>query len=79
MSDPPKSNADRNAATLLALIALMGVAIGLLFLTGIILPQAFGVVAVVCGLFFIGAFHYVVWGWWLPKMLPKDEDDADSS
>jgi len=78
MSDRPKSNPEHNPATFLALIALTGVALGLLLLSAIVLPQTLGIVAVVCGFFFFGAFHYLVWGWWLPKWLPKDEDDESS-
>ena len=42
----------------------------------------FGLVLLVAGgVFLVIAFHYVVWGWWLRKIIHKDQDEqqhADS-
>ncbi len=75
MSNPRRPDKNRDSTTFLALFALMAVAAGLLFLSALVMPQMVGVLAVVCGLFFFGAFHYVVWGWWLSGVLKKDDDD----
>lgn len=69
---PPRSN----GPTILALLALMAMAVGLLFLSALVLPQLFGFAVVVVGFFVFIAFHYVVWGWWLSKISADDEDVA---
>ena len=77
---PPKRSS--NSGTLLALAALMVPAVGLLALTAMIMPKAFGFLLVVLGLFLFVGLHYLVWGWWLGKRpLGGDEptDDRRSS
>ncbi|MFQ5731768.1 MAG: hypothetical protein ACE5KM_07425 [Planctomycetaceae bacterium] len=69
---PPGS---ANGGTVLALLALLLIAAGLLALTAMILGRfAFGILAVLFGLFSFGAMHYLLWGWWLN---PKVDDDSD--
>jgi hypothetical protein len=81
MSRPAQSN----APTILALLGLLGIGAGLLGLTALVLPQAFGLLAVVVGFFAFGAIHYLLWGWWLrpipiedetdPRDVPQDQDE----
>lgn len=71
----PDDQATRNAGTYAALFGLLIAGLVLLFLTAIVLPQVLGIV-IVLGLFLgFGAFHYVVWGWWLERM-GKEESFA---
>lgn len=69
MSGPAQSN----APTILALLGLLAVGAGLLGLTALVLPQAFGLLAVIVGFFAFGAINYLIWGWWL-QPLPIDDD-----
>jgi hypothetical protein len=62
-----------NAPTILALLGLLGVAAGLLGLSALVLPQVFGLLAVVLGFFAFGAIHYLLWGWWLRPLPVEDE------
>lgn len=68
---PPRTS---NAATLIALLALMVMALGFLILVAVVWPAALGFVAVVAGIFLFVSFHYLVWGWWLQR-LRRDEDE----
>ena len=72
MSGPAQSN----APTILALLGLLGIAAGLLGLTALVLPQVFGLLAVVVGFFAFGAIHYLLWGWWLRPIPIEDETDS---
>ena len=67
----------RNSGTALALLGIL-LAMGLLMgLIALVLPQILGLVLVVFGFFFLGVFHYLVWGWWL-KVTPDQEDDDEN-
>jgi len=68
------SDPGNNSATFLALAALLAIAAGLLVLMALVMPSIIGIPAVVCGFFFFGAFHYVVWGWWMSRSRFKDDD-----
>jgi hypothetical protein len=73
MNRPPQSN----APTLLALLGLLAIAGGFLGLVALVLPQIFGLLAVVLGFFAFGAIHYLLWGWWLRPIPIKDDPDGD--
>jgi hypothetical protein len=73
MNRPPQSN----APTILALLGLLAMAGALLGLVALVLPQIFGLLAVVLGFFAFGAIHYLLWGWWLRPVPVDDEPDAD--
>jgi hypothetical protein len=73
MSRPAQSS----APTILALLGLLAIAAGFLGLTALVLPQAFGLLAVVLGFFAFGAIHYLLWGWWLRPVPIKDETDPE--
>lgn len=74
MSNSPQ-HGSRNTGTFLALFGLLAVAGGLLFLTAMVLPQIFFLLIVIVGFVCSIAFHYVIWGRWLSKRTPRDEDD----
>ena len=65
-----------NAGTLIALLGIIAIALGLLALIAMIMPGAFGFLAVLFGIFLFGALHYVLWGWWLAKPPGGDDDEA---
>jgi hypothetical protein len=73
MSRPAQSN----APTILALLALLAVGAGLLGLTALVLPQAFGFLAVIVGFFAFGAINYLIWGWWLQPIAIDDDSHAE--
>lgn len=67
-----------NAPTILALLGLLGVAAGLMGISALVLPQIFGLLAVVLGFFAFGAIHYLLWGWWMHP-LPVDDESERST
>jgi hypothetical protein len=69
--------AQNNAPTVLALLALLAIAGGLLGLTILVFPQAFGFLAVIVGLFAFVALNYLIWGWWLQPLPIEDDSQAD--
>ena len=69
--------AQSNVPTVLALLGLMAIGAGLLGLTALVLPQAFGFLAVILGFFAFGAIHYLLWGWWLQPVPIEDESQAE--
>lgn len=78
MNDRRRADSRRNAGTLLALFGLLAIAIGLIALCAMVLPQIFGFVAVVLGLFCFGVLHYLLWGWWMTGARSR-EDIEDNS
>jgi uncharacterized integral membrane protein len=69
--------AQSNAPTILALLALLALGAGLLGLTALVFPQAFGFLAVIVGLFAFVAINYLLWGWWLQPLPIEDDSQAD--
>jgi hypothetical protein len=71
------SRGQRGSWLSLFLAALLAGAVGLMLLVislGQLLP-----VVVIGGLIFLAtAFHYVVWGWWLGKMIQQESQDEES-
>jgi hypothetical protein len=66
-------------AVFMAIALAMAVCIGLYFLTA----GVFGPVLLIGGgVFALAAFHYVVWGWWLGRIIREeaqaDQDAAES-
>src|SRR5580704_16864720 len=70
--EPPRGNW---LGILLAAVAGVVIFAGLLFLTGGFLAL---VLVVGGGVFALAALHYLVWGWWLSKML-YEEEAADNA
>jgi hypothetical protein len=66
-----------NAATFLALFVLIGFCIGLIVLSALVLPQMLGLVLVIFGFSLFVAFHYLVWGWWMARLRPNDDEPQD--
>ena len=73
---PRKEKDPGNGGTALALMGLIAVGGVLIGLGTMVMPQVFGILAVVFGFFCFGAIHYVLWGWWI-KNMPPDEDDEE--
>jgi hypothetical protein len=75
MTSPRRPSRSGNSGTLLALFGLMVLASGFLALTAMIVPAAFGFLAVLLGLFLFVSLHYLLWGWWLGKSKPVGDDE----
>jgi hypothetical protein len=73
MNPPRRPAGSGNSGTLLALAVLMILAVGFLALTAMIMPGAFGFLAVLLGLFLFVSLHYLLWGWWLGKSKPRGD------
>ena len=58
------------------LLVAIGALVGLAVLIVLTLGQMIFVLVIVAGIFGLAAFHYVVWGWWLSRMI-RDEEQAD--
>ena len=63
----------RNAGTFLALFGLGLLTFGFIAMVALILPQVRGLVLVCFGAIAFFAVHYVLWGWWLPRVMQKDD------
>jgi CHASE2 domain-containing sensor protein len=80
MNVPRKPRARKEAkpsdgGTALALLALLAVTGALIALGTLVMPQVFGLPAVVFGFICFGAIHYLLWGWWLKAVPPVEEDE----
>lgn len=73
MSDSDRTSRDIRTYGVLA--GLLMIALFLLALAAMIMPQVAGLIIVVLG--FAGAItlHYFVWGRWLSRLPPPPEDD----
>ena len=69
---PPKSGS--YLSIILAGLLAVAVFIGLFFLTlGAVGP----ILVIGVGVFALAAFHYVVWGWWLSKLIQQDAEEEE--
>ena len=77
--DPPATAEARDFATFFALLCLRGGAVGLIFIVGMVLPQALYLLAVigVFGVYFV--LHYLVWGRLMSRMLQDEAEQAETS
>jgi hypothetical protein len=66
----------RDAGTWAALFGLFVVAVSLLGLMAMVAPHILGIALIVLAFLGFGAFHYLLWGWWLGATLSKPPDDA---
>lgn len=66
-------------ATLLALVALVAVGLGMLFLVAMILPGALYVLLALIAIPLYFVFHYVVWGRLMSRATAHDGDDNDTT
>lgn len=70
----------RNAATCLAMVGLMGISGGLMFVASLVLPQFISLAFIVLlsiGMFF--AIHYVTWGRWLMRARREEQEIEDDA
>jgi hypothetical protein len=61
------------------LAIILAGSLGLAAVTGLVFITLglFGPVLAIAGVIFgFAALHYVVWGWWLPRMI-REEDEAE--
>lgn len=81
MNHFPDRNGHRRSAgngdlgTFVALGAIMFLAVGLIVLMAVVLPQMLALSLLPLAFLFLGAFHYVTWGWWMPSL--TDEERAE--
>lgn len=67
----------RNVATILALVGLVAATLFIIALVAMVAPHVLGIFLVL-GLFGGAvAFHYLAWGWWLPRLL-REKDAAET-
>jgi hypothetical protein len=71
----PGSKPNRDTGTYLALVMLLLLGGGFLFIIAMVMPDVILFLLVPCGLFGLGILHWLVWGWWLSKWLPRERDD----
>ena len=62
----------RNSSTVLALMGVLFVTGGFLAFIAILLP---GLAAVAIAFFMLVSLQYLVWGWWFPKRLSRDDGE----
>ena len=79
---PDESRMKRNpdshdGATLFALFGVLAVALGVLGISALVLPNLFGIPAILVSMVLFGAFHYVVWGRRLTRRLGQSDPDDD--
>lgn len=68
----------RETATWVALIGLIVIAVSLIGLMAMVAPHVLGIVLILGGFLGFGAFHYLVWGWWLgPTITERKDRDID--
>ena len=73
--DSPPPRRGSYLSLILASLLAMAVFLGLFFLTlGAVGP----IVVIAGGVFALAAFHYVVWGWWLSRLIREDAEDEQS-
>jgi hypothetical protein len=73
--DRPPDESQRNAATFFALLGLIGIGLGLVALTAMVLPQIRGLILVVGGFTVFFALHYLIWGRWLSRRREEEEEE----
>ncbi len=77
----PKSDSTSTArsdmATAIALLGLVIIALGLLGLMALVLPQVLGIVIVILIFVVPAALHYLVWGWWMSQLREQEVEVED--
>jgi len=71
------AEAERNAATCLAMFGLISAGVALLSFAAIVMPDIRFLVLVVGGMAGFVALHYVTWGYWLSRQPPPDDEEPD--
>ncbi len=75
--DRRPDESQRNAATFFALLGLIGIGLGFVALTAMVLPRIRGVILVVGALAGIFVLHYLTWGRWLLRRRDDEEDEEE--
>jgi hypothetical protein len=78
-SSPSSRAAERNAATYVALLAILLLGFGFLGLVALVLPQVRGILLVVFGGGAFFGMHYLLWGRWLSRLQQSATDGAVDS
>ncbi len=76
MTERSPEKAARDWSTWTALWGLLLLCGLLMLLAALVTPQILGLVVVVFGFSAMILGHYLVWGWWLSRAMPPDEEDA---
>jgi hypothetical protein len=76
---PSEAGGKQRGCMSIVLASLSGVFLLALLMT-LLLP--FGkiaqvVVAIVGGVFLVAFLHYITWGWWLGRLIQREDDDDD--
>ncbi|MEX0717018.1 MAG: hypothetical protein WD066_10535 [Planctomycetaceae bacterium] len=64
---------ERNAGTFVALGVVLVLAGGLIVMMAVVIPAMLALALLPLAFLFLGAFHYLVWGWWMPAALTEEE------
>ena len=73
--DPPASNRRSLVPVILAILFFSLVSLVLVFLT----LGSFGLILLAAGsLFLVAGLHYLVWGWWLGRVIREEESDEEN-
>jgi drug/metabolite transporter superfamily protein YnfA len=73
--DPPAPNRGSLVPILLAILFFSLVSLVLIFLT----LGSFGLILLAAGgLFLVAGLHYLVWGWWLGRVIREEESDEEN-
>lgn len=70
-------DAQRNAATCLAMFGLVAMGLALIGFTALVLPQIRGLLLVVGGIAAFILVHYVTWGYWLSNQPQTDDEEPE--
>jgi hypothetical protein len=70
-------DAQRNAATCLAMFGLVAMGLALIGFTALVLPQIRGLLLVVAGIAAFILLHYVTWGYWLSNQPRTDDEERE--
>ncbi len=76
MSRDPLEQQKRNVATFGALAGLLFVALGILALAAMVIPDILNVLLVLAAFLVIGVIQYAIWGWKLDRYRITDDDDS---
>lgn len=73
MAPRTPNDSNRELSTWTALLGLLVISGGLIFLAALVVPQVLGIVLVVLGFGGMFVLHYLTWGWWLSRLPPPED------
>jgi Flp pilus assembly protein TadB len=77
MPRDPSEQQKRNVATFGALAGLLFVALGILALAAMVIPDILNILLVLAAFLVIGVIQYALWGWKLDRYRIMDDDDSN--